>query len=73
MKENKKTTDIDPELEMLSVTNPDAAALRIMSSKRLRKMFGIQMTPYKKTNPDIGRNDLCPCGSGLKYKKCCGK
>ena len=20
----------------------------------------------------IGRNDLCPCGSGLKYKKCCG-
>ncbi|MFA6348033.1 MAG: preprotein translocase subunit SecA [Candidatus Paceibacterota bacterium] len=22
---------------------------------------------------DIGRNDLCPCGSGLKYKKCCGK
>ena len=21
----------------------------------------------------IGRNDLCPCGSGLKYKNCCGK
>lgn len=21
----------------------------------------------------IGRNELCPCGSGLKYKKCCGK
>lgn len=21
----------------------------------------------------IGRNDLCPCGSGLKYKKCCGR
>ena len=20
----------------------------------------------------IGRNDLCPCGSGKKYKKCCG-
>lgn len=19
----------------------------------------------------IGRNDLCPCGSGIKYKKCC--
>ena len=19
----------------------------------------------------IGRNELCPCGSGLKYKKCC--
>ena len=25
-----------------------------------------------KTNTDkVGRNDLCPCGSGLKYKKCC--
>lgn len=21
----------------------------------------------------IGRNDLCPCGSGKKYKNCCGK
>ena len=23
--------------------------------------------------PKIGRNEPCPCGSGLKYKKCCGK
>ena len=23
--------------------------------------------------PKIGRNDPCPCGSSLKYKKCCGK
>ncbi|MFZ4772968.1 MAG: SEC-C metal-binding domain-containing protein [Chlamydiia bacterium] len=22
-------------------------------------------------NQKVGRNDLCPCGSGLKYKKCC--
>jgi uncharacterized protein YecA (UPF0149 family) len=21
---------------------------------------------------DVGRNDPCPCGSGKKYKKCCG-
>lgn len=21
----------------------------------------------------LGRNEPCPCGSGLKYKKCCGK
>lgn len=25
------------------------------------------------TAPKIGRNDPCPCGSGQKYKKCCGK
>ncbi len=24
-------------------------------------------------DPKIGRNDPCPCGSGKKYKKCCGK
>jgi len=27
-------------------------------------------TPIKK-EIQIGRNDNCPCGSGLKYKKCC--
>ncbi len=26
-----------------------------------------------KVNTNIGRNDPCPCGSGLKYKHCCGK
>ncbi len=27
----------------------------------------------KKASEKIGRNDTCPCGSGLKYKKCCGR
>ncbi len=27
----------------------------------------------RKAKQDIGRNDPCPCGSGLKYKNCCGK
>jgi len=26
-----------------------------------------------KVEPKIGRNEPCPCGSGKKYKKCCGK
>jgi uncharacterized protein len=28
---------------------------------------------YRRTVPKIGRNDPCPCGSGKKYKRCCGK
>ena len=28
---------------------------------------------YKRKMPKVGRNDPCPCGSGKKYKKCCGK
>jgi preprotein translocase subunit SecA len=26
-----------------------------------------------KIAPKVGRNDPCPCGSGKKYKQCCGK
>ena len=29
--------------------------------------------PVKRKSAKIGRNDPCPCGSGLKYKQCCGK
>jgi preprotein translocase subunit SecA len=28
--------------------------------------------PVKRTDPKVGRNDPCPCGSGKKYKKCHG-
>ena len=35
---------------------------------------GYSINEYSKIKKDkIGRNDLCPCGSGKKYKKCCGK
>jgi SEC-C motif-containing protein len=29
--------------------------------------------PEVREEPKIGRNDPCPCGSGKKYKKCCGR
>ena len=29
--------------------------------------------PVKQTTKPVGRNAPCPCGSGLKHKKCCGK
>ena len=28
--------------------------------------------PWVRETPKLGRNDPCPCGSGKKYKKCCG-
>lgn len=28
--------------------------------------------PYRREEPKVGRNDPCPCGSGKKFKKCCG-
>ena len=33
---------------------------------------GVKSKP-KKADKKIGRNDPCPCGSGKKYKQCCGK
>lgn len=34
---------------------------------------GIQTGPYVRQEPKVGRNDPCSCGSGKKYKKCCGQ
>ena len=29
--------------------------------------------PLKRKQPKVGRNEPCTCGSGKKYKKCCGQ
>ena len=34
---------------------------------------GRATAPIINAGPRVGRNDDCPCGSGKKYKKCCGK
>ncbi len=31
------------------------------------------MSPVKRKTPKVGRNQPCPCGSGKKYKHCCGR
>ena len=30
-------------------------------------------TPVRRAEEKVGRNQPCPCGSGKKYKKCCGR
>lgn len=39
--------------------------------KAIKKDYKDSKTVVK--SPKIGRNEPCPCGSGKKYKKCCGK
>ena len=34
---------------------------------------GEKSQPIRLSTPRVGRNDPCPCGSGKKFKKCCGK
>ena len=46
----------------------------IFSEEKLKELYreGKLVSTVIK-GPKIGRNDPCPCGSGKKYKKCCGK
>jgi hypothetical protein len=38
----------------------------------LRDDGSVRGETYRKASTEVGRNDPCFCGSGLKYKKCCG-
>jgi len=40
--------------------------------EEIKKDFNSSKT-FKREEKKVGRNDPCPCGSGKKYKKCCGK
>jgi uncharacterized protein YchJ len=45
---------------------------REMNDQIAKKQSIIPSNPVHKENK-VGRNDPCPCGSGKRYKKCCGK
>ena len=36
-------------------------------------LFSDEPEPIRRSRHKVGRNDPCPCGSGKKYKKCCGR
>jgi preprotein translocase subunit SecA len=46
----------------------------IFSQDRQKELYTEQKrsTTFTRKEEKIGRNDPCPCGSGKKYKKCCG-
>ena len=47
-------------------------AINLVDGKISEKEGGMNKTVVNE-EPKIGRNDPCPCGSGKKYKNCCGK
>ncbi len=61
----KKMEDMKSEMEIQS-------ELAIKSSGKSEETQKPQ-TIVKSEKEKVGRNELCPCGSGEKYKKCCGK
>ena len=63
---------------VLSVFPRKQPIVRVQVAKPLQEGFEGQGDRNKKATvilrkaEKVGRNDLCPCGSGKKYKKCCG-
>ena len=53
--------------ETVKITNASLENLNNLDNDTVSK------EPIKNEEPKIGRNDPCPCGSGKKYKNCCGK
>lgn len=45
----------------------------IFEDNRWYYVDGKGQQPIKRETPKVGRNDPCPCGSGKKFKKCCGR
>ena len=52
-----------------AASNPSAASL---ASTSVKKAVPASVPVKTSQQPKVGRNDPCTCGSGKKYKKCCG-
>ena len=52
--------------------NVDQARRQAAGSAMNQRSQGDNVT-VRRTTPKVGRNDPCPCGSGKKYKNCCGR
>lgn len=50
---------------------PDEKNKIFKMQKELNILTVVSKNNSEKANNEVGRNDKCPCGSGLKYKKCC--
>ena len=81
--DNSTELAFDINLETLYYNMLDAKAEYLYNLPQWDGIFSVEMRKeiqkqYKdsktvKNEVKIGRNDPCPCGSGKKYKKCCGK
>ena len=80
----RNATRIDAFQDMLSIlakgvsmqgpeTESAAPALEAKPDSESAEVPAEPAVPIRRDQPKVGRNDLCPCGSGKKYKNCCGQ
>jgi len=85
VQENEPKDSVDKMVELINIENEDAKYVacsmmnKFVKKIRLWRYKGLTTNDIKsnlvsvKENKSVGRNDPCPCDSGKKYKKCCGK
>ena len=85
VQENEPREAVDKMIELINIENDDvrfvaAGMMNKFANKiRLWRFKGESFNDKKaidttaKSEKIVGRNDPCPCGSGKKYKKCCGR
>ena len=57
------------EIKRVQIANPIMAGLEGQNKSQKK----VTIKPIRRESAKIGRNDPCPCGSGKKYKNCCGQ
>ena len=65
--------DLSTDAEIEHIRNAITPNVRAIHARWLarRDAHAPASAPAHRTEPRVGRNDPCPCGSGRKYKKCC--
>jgi SEC-C motif-containing protein len=75
------TDDAEGKVEFIATFSQEGAKQRHHELADFKKedgkwflVSGETVAPQQvvRSSPKVGRNDPCPCGSGKKYKKCCG-
>lgn len=67
---------IDDEIDEIDLQAPDLipnCVAEILCVSRPELIMGLDNRQTPKRRKRVGRNDPCPCGSGSKFKQCCGK
>ena len=61
--------------KITSVAQATLDSINVVSENKpqVPQTSDVKRTPVVNQEPKVGRNDPCPCGSGKKYKNCCGK
>jgi preprotein translocase subunit SecA len=81
--ERQRKEELDRQLGNAKAAHEDAGAALFAGdnangSERATSQEAVTGTeqktaPVKRDMPKVGRNEPCPCGSGKKYKQCCGR